>query len=81
MAKKKLGSISLEERAITRDKVSDHLEDLGKRRPLGERLGGDVGDKKAHQQVECETRQHARAHAGRVGHWHFKNRCCGGRGA
>lgn len=42
MAKKKLGSISLEERAITRDKVSDHLEDLKERDVIYVKVGKDI---------------------------------------
>lgn len=42
MAKKKLGSISLEERAITRDKVSDHLEDLKERDVVYVKVGKDI---------------------------------------
>lgn len=42
MAKKKLGSISLEERAITRDKISDHLEDLKERDVIYVKVGKDI---------------------------------------
>lgn len=42
MAKKKQGSISLEERAEQRDKVSEHLESLRSRKLIYFKVGKDI---------------------------------------